>query len=644
MEDSEQYFVIEYFKNYLKYQYECFSTDPLQDFKEASAKRNLSDKDDLEGENTSLTVKTRLRSGQTSTNERNLTPETSPAESMVNPSFHFKCMTDNEKREKLRLLSSVIVIEDIDLLTSEAICDCSFLKNILHYMKPDEFRIPDGGVNENEYVPILYGLQKFLRARNFDSVSYLKSLKTRFNIQMITSDEKWELVKLTILVSFLCKDSEESLISRGLDFSHEKTSEVKPSFLKGLFQVLDSVLFKLNHFDDESVFGVLDCNKSTSFIKSNAEILNFRNSVGFNPRQETDNMLIDSLLSDEEDDLFDRACDNEYYNHLRDDEKMLSMNQSPLKDSSDNFLQPFTTFRTIDHRSSMVPYKNFNLHGGNQRQRVTINGILQRKFNCNDNSSLMYPNQSSLKRSSVSYLQQFEKEFETKESHLLNQISELKQRLTKFSEENSTLKDLLKEEEKENSRLTRDLKRIQKVEERFEHLKYCFEKKHNECEELTQNLQASAEQLSLSEKNTSKLLKTIKSQENIHFQHLKMFKESEDLLRSYYDKSLQTCLDQIKLRDEQQIPLQQRDREFRDLKHELEKTKRMEQSYFDLYTETLETLEEMSKRCEALEQNTECTPTNSQNELKIWDTKINRNEITISCALLLLCMLANLVL
>mmetsp|Transcript_5902 Transcript_5902/g.5555 ORF Transcript_5902/g.5555 Transcript_5902/m.5555 type:complete len:93 (+) Transcript_5902:403-681(+) len=92
----------------------------------------------------------------------------------------------------------------------------------------------------------------------------------------------------------------------------------------------------------------------------------------------------------------------------------------------------------------------------------------------------MYPNQSSLKRSSVSYLQQFEKEFETKESHLLNQISELKQRLTKFSEENSTLKDLLKEEEKENSRLTRDLKRIQKVEERFEHLKYCFEKKHNE--------------------------------------------------------------------------------------------------------------------------------------------------------------------
>jgi len=109
-----------------------------------------------------------------------------------------------------------------------------------------------------------------------------------------------------------------------------------------------------------------------------------------------------------------------------------------------------------------------------------------------------------------------------------------------------------------------------------------------------------------------------------------MFKESEDLLRSYYDKSLQTCLDQIKLRDEQQIPLQQRDREFRDLKHELEKTKRMEQSYFDLYTETLETLEEVSKRCEALEQNTECTPTNSQNELQIWDTKINRNEITIS--------------
>ena len=108
---------------------------------------------------------------------------------------------------------------------------------------------------------------------------YLKYLKGRFETQTVNNDEKWEVVRLAILVSFLLKDKENSLISQGLNFRVDKNSSLKPSFIKGLMNILNFTLEKLDYFDDESIFEAIDSNQKSSFVQSNAKVIKMRRSM-----------------------------------------------------------------------------------------------------------------------------------------------------------------------------------------------------------------------------------------------------------------------------------------------------------------------------------------------------------------------------
>jgi len=77
-----------------------------------------------------------------------------------------------------------------------------------------------------------------------------------------------------------------------------------------------------------------------------------------------------------------------------------------------------------------------------------------------------------------------------------------------------------------------------------------------DCKNLHFNLKEVLEQLCSSEYNISKFLKTLEDQEDIHSQHLNLFRQSENLLSKYYQEALRYCLKQIEIRDKQKVSVE----------------------------------------------------------------------------------------
>lgn len=196
-------------------------------------------------------------------------------------------ISEEERKEKLSSLNAIYEIDDIDLMTVDDILEADFIQGVLSFMKPDDFHKDRNMNQKNPYIHLLYQIKNFLHTHNFDAVIYLKDLKYQFDVSTCTDEAKWEILRLTLLISFLLKDSEKStfkigpasLIQQGLDFSREDKSSIKPSFIKGLFQSLNKVLLKLNHFDDECLVDITEGIQQTSFIHSNTKLVEMRKTA-----------------------------------------------------------------------------------------------------------------------------------------------------------------------------------------------------------------------------------------------------------------------------------------------------------------------------------------------------------------------------
>ena len=186
-------------------------------------------------------------------------------------------MSDNEKKNKISILNLIFPQDDLHHLSEEDILSSKFLQGILCLMDPEEFYPDDRSSDMNEYVHILYQIKEFLNKRNFNVRNYSRSLKDRIEIRTENTSELWEIVHLVILISFLCKDKQESLISQGLDFGLSNETMIKPSFIKGLLHTLNQTLSKLGFYDDEEMFEE-EKQLSKSFVQANTELIEMRKS------------------------------------------------------------------------------------------------------------------------------------------------------------------------------------------------------------------------------------------------------------------------------------------------------------------------------------------------------------------------------
>lgn len=213
--------------------------------------------------------------------------------------------SDFDLKLKQDRLNSIIWIDDIDLVTFEDLTESEFLQNFLEYICPCEFEFNRSSYLTNQYVSILYQLKSFLDCRNFKTAAYLKELKTKFESTIYVDDAKSDLVRLTMLVWFLLKDSEGqvrftdlSLMQYGLNFTDK--SMIKPSFIKGLFLTIHKVLTKLDYFDDE--FNLDESSKTdqvNSFVKANQRNIEIKKNNDQTHQFVAESTQFDTLMIDE---------------------------------------------------------------------------------------------------------------------------------------------------------------------------------------------------------------------------------------------------------------------------------------------------------------------------------------------------------
>mmetsp|Transcript_902 Transcript_902/g.785 ORF Transcript_902/g.785 Transcript_902/m.785 type:complete len:208 (-) Transcript_902:864-1487(-) len=198
-------------------------------------------------------------------------------------------------------------------------------------MSPEEFSFDEEDSNKSEFVHLIYQIMNFLHKRNFNAVTYLRSLKHKIETHTVNTDEKLEVVRLIILISFLLKDNQDSLIFQELDFKPGQESSIKPNFLKNLLNTLNLTLGQLDYFNDESIF---DCEEnSKSFAPSNAEIIGMRKSIFSGVSMTPEKLIEDDEL---EESPFERADSHQNSSIIYEDED--DENQEIFDENEDHFL------------------------------------------------------------------------------------------------------------------------------------------------------------------------------------------------------------------------------------------------------------------------------------------------------------------
>jgi len=379
MELSDKPFMVQYFRSYLKQQKNIYSTSkenwslPLIIMKFLT----LINSDGLavdskinEAQNLKVNSELQTELLETMEDEAQLDTERTGFTSASYDTTEDPILTDLEKERKMEHLNSIVWIDDIDLLTMDDIVEAEFLQGILCFLQTDAFEFDDTKSHKNPYIHILYQMKSFLHARNFNAVSYLRQLKTQFDSTIYNEEARWEIVRLTILITFLLKDTQEptlrldgrSLISQGLDFSDKAL--IKPSFIKGLLMTLSSVLKHIDHFDDESIIDCTMATQSESFVQADPKIVELRKST-FN------NHMMNNI----------RMVDNEAeYDELSPSPSPIQI-KSPFERASDIFdkEQPFgdmegkwlcwmTTYINIEVNDSM---KSDNYEDGEWDRRLS---------------------------------------------------------------------------------------------------------------------------------------------------------------------------------------------------------------------------------------------------------------------------------
>ena len=130
------------------------------------------------------------------------------------------------------------------------------------------------------------------------------------------------------------------------------------------------------------------------------------------------------------------------------------------------------------------------------------------------------------------------------------------------------------------------------------------------CSDQTSHIERMLESLCKSEQYISKAIKTIKQQDEAHESTVRFYKDSEKIMKSYYNQKLKLCLEQIKLRDKPNVRTQeiQTDQVDDEITEELlienthlKATQNVKEKYQKLYYESVEELNGALQHCTNLE-------------------------------------------
>jgi len=263
MDTYDKYFLCEYFKNYLKHQYKIYSIQ--HDYNEKLSTQKGSFSEENEEEVTCYTDRSKACSSTTAAIDEAV-------------------LTTQEKEAKIDYLNSIFCHDDLNLLNIDDIIEADFIQGVLCYMSPAEFYFDDEKSEKSAYVHILYQIKNFLHKRQFNAVKYLKDLKSQFENTVYNYDAQIAILRLTVFIAFLLKDTQsdsesatKDLVSQGLDFAEK--SEIKPSFIKGLVYTLNNVLVHLESNEEETFVNTVLGLQNQSFIHSDAKMMDVRMSM-----------------------------------------------------------------------------------------------------------------------------------------------------------------------------------------------------------------------------------------------------------------------------------------------------------------------------------------------------------------------------
>jgi hypothetical protein len=131
----------------------------------------------------------------------------------------------------------------------------------------------------------------------------------------------------------------------------------------------------------------------------------------------------------------------------------------------------------------------------------------------------------------------------------LDQIAKLNDQIKELTNETLNFKAMLSEDEADNRRLKRQVEKLQYAENALVSLNGSLVNKEHECTDLTYQLKNMLEQLCHSEHSIKRFLKSLKDQDDIHDGHIILFRQSENLMKKFYEEKLSYCLNQIALRE-----------------------------------------------------------------------------------------------
>lgn len=462
-------------------------------------------------------------------------------------------LTDLEKERKIKDLNQIFWTDDINIMSFDDVIEPDFIQNLLCFMKPTEFHKDVKQRQDNPFVHILFQIKNFLHWRNFDAVKYLKNIRNQIESPHCDDEAKWEIVRLTLLVAFLLKDEDngtfgpKSLIQTGFDFTNRDKNTLKPSFIKSLFVTLAPVLSELDHFDDESIVdSTMGKCTTSSFVVSNPEIVEMRKTGQVDEFMETMQSTYDAREEVQEEDYESpfspfkspEPQPGEFsYLYIIIDEFEQEDEFSDIDDETNQFLQ---TRRTVWNYESSVP-------------RLSVSNTLSRTFKFNSRK-LSTPHSTQYRTPKASFseqvLEKITDEFESREKEYTDKIQDLQQALSEIEEKNEELQDQQQYRDSCIRDLEHQIRKLQFAERALESLNLQIYDKKEKNEELVLQVYGLIERLTESEQTIKKFMATLKTQDEIHEQHLNFFRQSENLLKGYYEEKLQYCLHQLELRKE----------------------------------------------------------------------------------------------
>lgn len=125
---------------------------------------------------------------------------------------------------------------------------------------------------------------------------------------------------------------------------------------------------------------------------------------------------------------------------------------------------------------------------------------------------------------------------------VLDKIHYLHEQNCQLRKDNQELSESLKDEAERNSYLVNENNRLYYLQHSVESLSYSLRCKKVLVKDLADQLSMMLEQLSASENYISKFVKVVKDQDEVFDSSVRLHRDSEIIIKDYYDQKLKSCL------------------------------------------------------------------------------------------------------